>query len=251
MIPSRYKHSCTPVSILIGVLLVICISLNLPQPALTGPTAATHPITICVDPGHPSEVSAGRTVQNGQQEVVLNWKVAKYLIQNLVTKGYTVKCTKTTLIERVTNKHRAEIANECKASLLIRLHCDTGRGSGYTLYYPNRQGKKNGKVGPSQSVIISSSTAAKAIHQGMQPKLKGVLRDNGVKGDTSTKIGKMQGALTGSIYSKVPAVTVEMVFLSNKSDARFIGSDEGQQKMAEALAEGIAEYLPITKGDIR
>jgi N-acetylmuramoyl-L-alanine amidase len=165
--------------------------------------------------------------------------------------GYTVKCTKTTINERVTNKHRAEIANECNASLLIRLHCDTGGGSGYTLYYPNRQGKKNGKVGPAQSVIMSSSAAARAIHQGMQPKLKGVLKDNGVKGDTSTRIGKMQGALTGSIYSKVPAVTVEMVFLSNKADARFIGTEEGLQKMAEALVEGITEYLPITKGDIR
>jgi len=249
MILNTYTHksSSAPVSILIGVLLVIGLCFHLPG-STSADTAMSKPsITICVDPGHPSEVSAGRAVQNSLQEVVINWKVAECLIQVLETMGYTVKCTKASMNEQVTNKHRAEIANLCNASLLIRLHCDTGRGSGFTLYYPNKQGKKNGIVGPANTVIISSSAAAKAIHQGMQSKLKGVLRDNGVKGDTSTKIGKMQGALTGSIYSKVPAVTVEMVFLSNKADARFIGTEEGQQKMAEALAEGIAEYLSSGK----
>lgn len=77
----------------------------------------------------------------------------------------------------------------------------------------------------------------------MAQVLKGTLRDNGVKGDTATKIGGQQGALTGSIYSKVPAITVEMVFLSSKTDAAFIETEKGQEKMANALAAGITQYL--------
>ncbi|NLN74823.1 MAG: N-acetylmuramoyl-L-alanine amidase [Armatimonadetes bacterium] len=198
-------------------------------------------LVICVDPGHPSEVSSGKTVQNGLQEVVINWNVAAYLIQNLQASGYSVICTKTHCEETVTNKRRAEIANQNGASLLIRLHCDTGSGSGYTLYYPDRQGKKNEKVGPSALVIKSSYVAADAIHRGMTAAMKGDLKDNGVKGDSATKIGGRQGALTGAIYSDVPAVTVEMVFLSNRADADFIRAETGQQRMASALAAGIAQ----------
>lgn len=241
-ISSSYR---TLVSILAGVLIVIIVLFCQPLLSSADTAIPKYPTTICVDPGHPSEVSAGRAVQNGLQEAAINWQVAQYLIQDLKQMGYNVECTKTCVDERVTNRHRAEIANESGASLLIRLHCDTGGGSGYTLYYPNRQGRKNGKTGPPPYVIKSSAAAAKAVHKGMAAKLKGVLRDNGVKGDTATRIGSKQGALTGSIYSLVPTVTVEMVFLSNKANAGFIGTEKGRMKMAAALAKGISEYLPL------
>ena len=41
----------------------------------------------------------------------------------------------------------------------------------------------------------------------------------------------------------MPAITVEMVFLSDKNDAAFIKSQAGQQKLARALAEGIRRYV--------
>ncbi len=203
----------------------------------------TRAVVVCIDAGHPSEVSSGKVVQNGLQEVVVNWNVAEHLRQILEANGYKVVRTKTRWDEMVTNKRRAEIANDSGASLLIRLHCDTGGSNGYTLYYPNKQGKKNGKIGPPLSVIKESSIAAKAIHNGMAQMLRGTLRDDGVKGDTATKIGGQQGALTGSIYSNVPTVTVEMVFLSSKTDAAFIRTEKGQEKMAYALATGIAQYI--------
>lgn len=214
-----------------------------------GPAISPHrSVVICVDPGHPSEVSAGQAVQNGLQEVVVNWRVAAYLAKSLQARGYSVVLTRRRLDALVTNRRRAEIANQCGASLLLRLHCDTGSGSGCTLYYPDRQGKKNAKVGPSLSVIRASALAAEAIHCGMTAALRGALRDNGVKGDSATRVGRLQGALTGSIYSRVPAVTVEMVFLSNKTDADFVRNARGQQQIASALAAGIAQYLPITQG---
>ncbi len=148
----------------------------------------------------------------------------------------------------VTDRRRAEIANQAHAAIMVRLHTDTGRGSGFTLYYPDRQATKNGRTGPSLEVIRRSRQAADCLHAGMAQALASALRDNGVKGESATYIGKKQGALTGSIYSEVPSVTVEMIFLSNPSDARYLNSPAGRHAMAEALAVGIAGYLNRQSG---
>ena len=64
----------------------------------------------------------------------------------------------------------------------------------------------------------------------------------GVRGDSATAIGSKQGALTASIFSQVPIVTIEMVDLSNKADADFIKSEAGQKRMAHAISAGVAAF---------
>ena len=56
----------------------------------------------------------------------------------------------------------------------------------------------------------------------------------------------VQGALTGSVFSSVPVVLVEMVTLSNASDARFITDLRGQSLMAQAIGEGIGRFSPAS-----
>jgi N-acetylmuramoyl-L-alanine amidase len=90
----------------------------------------------------------------------------------------------------------------------------------------------------------ASKRAAEAMHAGMSGALVGALKDGGVRGDSKTLVGSRQGALTGSIFSEVPVVTIEMVVLSNAHDAEFIKTEEGQQKMAQAIADGIARFTP-------
>ena len=82
----------------------------------------------------------------------------------------------------------------------------------------------------------------------MAEGLAGTLKDNGVRTDYQTKVGREQGgALTGSIFSEVPVVTIEMVVLSDPSDAEFIKTEEGQRRMAEAIAKGVERYVGPTK----
>ncbi len=198
---------------------------------------------VCIDPGHASETSAGNVVQNGTTEVHIAWVVALKLKALLEAEGLKVVMTKQKEAEVVTNKDRARIANRAKAALMIRLHCDASEDSGYAVYSPDRQGTVQGMTGPAQEIIDRSLVAAKAVHQGMVSVLDGVLKDGGVRGDSKTFVGSKQGALTGSIFSEVPAVLIEMVVLSNKEDAEFIKSEDGQQKMARAIAAGIKLYL--------
>ena len=208
---------------------------------------------VCIDPGHPSEVNRGTTVQNGLQEVEIVYDVALKLKKELenpadqIARVVMTRDFRSGTGEIVTNRERAEIANNAGAVLLLRLHTDTGKGSGYTIYYPDRVGRaKDGKTGPSEKVIADSGKAAQLFHDGMAEIIQHsltTLHDNGVKGESATYIGRKQGALTGSIYSKVPSLTIEMVYLSNPTDAEIIGSEDGQQMMAKALKSGIVRML--------
>ncbi len=204
---------------------------------------AKEPSVVCLDPGHPSETSAGNVMQNGTTEVHIVWLVALKVQALLEAKGLRVVMTKSSETQLVRNKDRAAIANQANAAVMVRLHCDASTDSGFALYAPDRQGRVDGLTGPTPEIIARSRAAAEAIHRGMSEALHGLLKDGGVRGDSQTFVGARQGALTGSIYSRVPIVTIEMVVLANAQDADFIKSEDGQQKMAAALAAGIEGFL--------
>jgi N-acetylmuramoyl-L-alanine amidase len=194
-------------------------------------------VMICIDPGHPSEVGEG-TRGKKLTEIRAAWLVAKRLQVLLEARGVSVALTKSSERQFVTNRRRAEIANAKKADLLVRLHCDSEGGTGFWTYFPDRVGKdRTGKRGPEASVIAASSSLAPRFHAALSAGLGGALRDNGCLPDVKTLVGSKQGALTGSIWSEVPVVLVEMCVLSSKNDELFLLSDAGQAKMAQALCD--------------
>jgi N-acetylmuramoyl-L-alanine amidase len=197
------------------------------------------PFRVCVDPGHPSEINDGRELLNGVREVEINWAVAQTLQKLLEEKGYAVVLTKSSLSEHVTNQRRAEIANQAAADLMLRLHADSEGPSGFTLFYPRKQGRTKGFRGPSAAVIEASAHAAKVFHGAFVSELREQLKDNGIKGDEQTFIGGKQGALTGSIYSTVPTLLVEMCNLAKPADAEWIRRPANQQALAKALLAGV------------
>jgi len=224
---------------------------NEPYIAPIGKAAPTHksralpdnaPV-VCVDPGHPSEVSDGANA-HGLSENKLNWQVALKIQQRL--EAMSIRCILTKEHEKHyrTNRQRAEIANDAGVAVLVRLHCDVGSGRGYTWYYPDRSGSKGGVTGPSKTVQENSRRAAYIINETMKPVLKGHLQSNEIKTDASTFVGgKQGGVLTGSIFARVPTALIEMCYINQKNDALFIASQAGQEKMAEALSLGIYAYV--------
>ncbi|MGI5816516.1 MAG: N-acetylmuramoyl-L-alanine amidase [Armatimonadota bacterium] len=195
--------------------------------------------TICIDPGHPSETSPGTTGPTGVSENHINWVIATKLRADLEASGATVVMTKQTENEHVTNRRRAEIANAAGAAIMIRLHCDAAPTRGYAIYAPDRQGTRDGVTGPSRAVIDRSTAAMRPFYEGMTSVLSGTLPGRGTHGDSATYVGSRQGALTGSIFSEVPTLTIEMCVLTNARDEAFISSAAGQQKMVEALRAGL------------
>lgn len=215
----------------------------LPLLLLSNPDPAKP--TICIDPGHPSEIGMG-TKGKRVSEVHIAWSVAKRLEEKLEKLGLRVVMTKQREDQFVKNVDRSKIANEAKANLFVRLHCDAASGSGFATYYPDRQGTADGITGPSPDLLRAIAPMAKRFHAAMGKQLAGHLADNGLKPDTMTKVGKERGALIGSIHSRVPVVLVEMCVLTNPADEAFIASKDGQDRMAEALKAGVlGALIPI------
>jgi N-acetylmuramoyl-L-alanine amidase len=196
-------------------------------------------LIVCIDPGHPSEVSDG-TAGRHVTEIQANWKIAQLVEADLIADDVRVVMTKSSEQQFVTNKHRAEIANKAHADIMVRLHCDGGNGigSGFAVYAPDREGRVDGISGPSSDVIHESQKAGRVFYETVATELHGTLPARGFHSDMATHVGAQHGALIGSIYSKVPVVLIEMCVLTNPHDEAFILSKSGSEKMARAIADG-------------
>lgn len=215
-----------------------------PRPAPPAPRGELSGALIVVDAGHPSENGHGATSRRGTVESHITLAVGKRLESLLRERGATVVMTRTELNQVVSNRERAEIANRAGAHLLVRLHCDSRAAGGTATYYPDRKGTTpDGVTGPSDGVIARSAALARVFHPALIAAMGPGWPDHGVQGDSRTAVGSRQGALTGSIHSRVPAVTVEMVSLRNEPDDLFISTPDGQDRMARALLAGIRAYL--------
>lgn len=221
-----------------------------PMPARNSNAAGQRRPVICIDPGHPSDASRG-TQGRRITEIRADWLVALRLKFLLESRGASVVLTKNSQEQFVTNKERAEIANRCGADLMVRLHCDDASGSGIATYFPDRSGVRGDAHGPSPEIIAESSAIAPYFHQALVRSLRGVLLDRGAHSDLLTAVGSKQGALTGSIFSKVPVVLVEMCVLTNQHDEDLIVSEQGQERIAEALYEGVRSALGVEEAGKR
>ena len=206
-------------------------------------SAVAQATVIALDPGHPSEVADGTDLRNGITEVHVAWQVATDLRVELEKRGYSVVMTKNAEMQMVRNVERAKVGNDAHAALMVRLHLDASRDSGYAIYYPDRVGTAEGKTGPSDDIMQRSKMKADSMHAGMAPLLEGRLKDQGVKGDSKTLVGSRQGALTGSIFSEIPVVLIEMATPTNARDAAFISSDSGRAIMVRAIAAGVSRAV--------
>jgi N-acetylmuramoyl-L-alanine amidase len=213
-----------------------------PSPAPSPTPASRYRGVVVLDPGHPSEYAQGASGPAGATEIQVNWAVAQKLRALLESAGHRVVVTKLVEEEVVTNRHRAEIGTLHGADIIVRLHCDAGSHKGTATFYPDRQGTKWGVTGPSQAVIDGSRALAEALHPALIASLGPEWPDLGIKGDSKTAVGSQQGALTGSIFSTVPVVTVEMAVITQPDQEAFIASEDGQARMARALAAGIQAY---------
>lgn len=204
--------------------------------------------TICIDPGHPSENGRGSRGK-ALSEIEATWKVGVRLRQILEKDGYRVVMTKSDQEEMVTNRRRAQIANDAKSDLMLRLHCDAAAGSGISAYYPKEPGTAHGRTGPSDRVRTRSGELARLFFPAVVQALDGQHASRGLMTDRQTAIGKRQGALTGSIFSSVPVILVELAVLTNPKDEAFISSPKGVEALAQAMAAGVRAAVPRKTGD--
>ena len=242
----KTRQSALLAGLLAGVIVSLSLFFALAPARAQEYSRPLRGFVVCLDPGHVSETSAGTESRDHTlTEAHVNWLVAQRLTRLLQSEGAIVVPTKMRETQVVTNRRRAEIANIAHADLFLRLHCDSGEQSGLATYYPDRRGTRFGVTGPSPGVMHESLIAASVFQPAVIESLHGALQDAGIKGDSQTGVGSKQGALTGSIFSHVPALTVEMCVLTNAHDYQFIRTSVGQAQMAQALQAGVNAYARV------
>lgn len=208
------------------------------------PKCAVPGRCVVIDPGHPSEVNRGTTVVNGLTERDVNWRMARRLASRLERDGIEVYLTRSDSGAMMTNRARAEVANCAAPALFLRLHADAGPVRGFAVFHADREGRAQGVTGPPAALRRESRRWAEVIEGEMRRRLPDAgLPARGLIGESRSAVGAKQGALTGSIFARVPTVLIEMVVLTNRADARWIRTEVGQQALVEAMSQGVSEGL--------
>lgn len=203
---------------------------------------------VAIDPGHQrkgnsekepvgpgatemkAKVTGGATgVSTGQTEYELNLQVALKLRDELVSRGYKVVMIRETHDVNLSNKERADIANESGAQAFVRIHANSADAASAkgaltmcpTAKNPYVSGLHDKSLLLSQSILdqICASTGA---------------RNRGVT-QTDT--------MSGINWSKIPVTIVEMGFLSNSEEDKALADASYQDKMAKGIADGLDLYF--------
>lgn len=171
---------------------------------------------IVLDAGH-GDVDGG-TFCEDVLEKDINFAVVMYMKEILEEAGIEVRLTRSG-DDFMDVSERAEFANQNKedADLFVSIHCnyfeDDASVSGLEIYY------------------YTGDEAGQACAESMIEYLK------------KSEDIKVRSAKHGGYYvlkfTEMPAVLVEMGFLSNKEEREKLNSEEYQKLLAEELAEGI------------
>ncbi len=184
-----------------------------PAPA---PAPSLRGTTIVVDPGHGGD-DPGALGRGALPEKAINLDIALKVAELLQDRGARVLMTRNG--DRfISLDGRAAMADRVRADLLVSIHSDSARRStaeGMTVY-----------VGRGSSA--DSRRAAQRIAAAVQ---RAGLEFRGVQ-------SAGYRVLVG--HSR-PAVLVECGFLTNHSEARQLSSGSYRTRVAEAIAEGVAE----------
>jgi N-acetylmuramoyl-L-alanine amidase len=215
---------------------------------------------VVIDPGHGGK-DPGCRVRGGIEEKDITLKIAKLLVkkleQELGCKVFLTRDKDTYLpLER-----RTAIANMKKADLFISLHVNAHRNSrihGLETYFlniatdegavmvaarENATSQKN--ISDLQLIlndlmlntkILESSRLAYQIQKGMVSGLErhySSVRDLGVK----------QAPFYVLIGAEMPAVLIEVGFLTNPMDKKMLLSKKYQERVADGISRGIKDYI--------
>jgi N-acetylmuramoyl-L-alanine amidase len=211
---------------------------------------------VVIDPGHGGDFRGCKS-KDGLLEKNINLDIAKRLRNLLEENGVQVVLTRTTDRSLSSNLNedllrRAEIANREQPDLFISVHCNWSNDSsvrGFEIYYSP---EKNGFPSLNNRAIGAESPSDKQT----QKALSHVLRDEYTKKtlEISQMIKKQfrelptddRGLRKANFKvlknTEVPAILVEVDFLSNKKSSQNLAKDSYRQEIAEKIKQTVLSY---------
>lgn len=125
---------------------------------------------------------------------------------------------------------KVRFANEIRADLYIAIHCnwsESNKAHGFNIFVDDKETELSKK-----SKSLASMISAQLQSKGFQ------YWGTDIDIDTHTNPGN----LAVCNYTKMPAILIELGFLSNEKDAAELEKQETHEKIAQAIYQGIKNY---------
>ena len=186
------------------------------------PNIKQNKFFVVIDPGHggpdPGAIGIG-----GIRETDVVLEVSKLVKKLLSEKGVKVMLTRKNEVE-LDLPPRVSFANNLDADVFVSIHANASRGKRRdingleTFYFRGWRGRLLAKRIQKQILRVSPGSPDRGVKQGRFYVIKN---------------------------TKMPAVLVEIGFLTGRLDARRLGKTTHRKRLAYAIAKGILEYLYI------
>jgi N-acetylmuramoyl-L-alanine amidase len=220
---------------------------------------------IVIDPGHGGKDSGAIGYKKHIYEKNIVFQISKELSKILKEKGHTVYLTRNKDIF-IKLRHRTEFANKKNADIFISIHAnaipkssDTDNTYGIETYFlsPSKNEKAE-RVAEKENIkdiddmnhygkdsflnflnrekILASNKLGIDLQQGTLSVLRkkySNVRDGGVR----------KGPFWVLVGAQMPAVLVEVGFVSNPMEAKRLTDSKYQKHFAQGVAEGIERYF--------
>ena len=222
--------------------------------------------TIVIDPGHGGKDPGASGKRSQEKDIVL--AVAKLLRKALADAGFNVKLTrsKDVFIEL---GQRANLANQWDGDLFISLHCNAIDASeerkriiqGFQFYVLRAPESEEDKAIARRENAVATLYGEKNAKDELSPlewfKLEARLEQYKQTSYLFTeklldsfeggKIKKMNTGVGGAgfmvlVGAMMPAVLIELGFISNEEDEAYMMTKAGQQDLADRIAQAVTKY---------
>lgn len=182
--------------------------------------------TGMTDPGH-GDFDPG-AMGNGLRECDLTWKFGTKFSAIMERCGVKIYFTREQN-KTATNNKNAELAYRCKlanqkgVSFYISFHINAGGGTGFESFR-----------------YLTNDSATVRLQQLIHKRVAPIFTAHGMpdRGMKQADFAVLRG-------TNMPAVLMELGFIDNARDAKYINTDDFQNKVAEAVARAVCEWMGI------
>ncbi len=184
------------------------------------PNVKKNKFYVVIDPGHGGPDSGAIGI-GGLRETDVVLDVSKIVTNILNKKGVKVKMTRTNEIDLDLGP-RVSMANNTKADIFVSIHANASVGKKRningleTFYYSGWKGRLLAEKIQKQIIKVSPGSPDRGVRRGRYFVIK---------------------------QTNMPAVLVEIGFVTGKLDGTRLRKDMHRERVAYAIAKGILEYL--------
>ncbi len=172
---------------------------------------------IFIDPGH-GGTNPGAIGINGLYEAEVNLDVALRVGEILAGRGYDIEYSRTGN-DTVSLGGRADMANAWGADYFVSIHCNSNTDP---------------SIGGTETFYYRAGTTAQRFAETVNTAL--------VNQINLRNIGTFARNLAVLRLTRMPAILVELAFLSNPSEAYLLSTSEFRQNCAIGITNGIIEF---------